>query len=111
MNVTFVLAQFYFSKQHILELMETNAIEYITYKQWVSVDQTTLETITKSVDDFMDSFIDKLSVLKHHSFITSQQSSFQNDIKSKLNDGKFLIICDFSENYSFMLQDEAQGFY
>ena len=45
-------------------------------KQWVSVDLCILETFSKSADDFVDTFCEKLRVLLH-SFIARQQSAFQ----------------------------------
>src|ERR1700761_957178 len=36
---------------------------------------------------------------------------FVNDTKNTLKVGEFLIWCDFSENFSFVLQNEAQGYY
>ena len=45
--------------------------------QWVSVDRSTLETITKPVDDYVDSFCDQIKLLIPHSFIAKQQSLFK----------------------------------
>jgi hypothetical protein len=36
---------------------------------------------------------------------------FLKDLKCNRQSGKFFVLCDFAENYSFVLQDEAQGFY
>ena len=49
---------------------------YVVYKQWVSVDQCTLETVSKSADDFVDAFCEKLQVLLPRSFIAKQKSAF-----------------------------------
>ena len=46
-----------------------------------------------------------------HSFIPKQRSLFQTNFQSVLLPGHFLVICDFSENYSFLLHDAAQGFH
>jgi hypothetical protein len=35
---------------------------------------------------------------------------FLKELKCNLQSGEFLVLCDFAENYSFVLQDEAQGF-
>ena len=83
--------------------MDDNYIDNIQYKQWVSVDRSTLETITKSADDFVDSFCDQIRLLIPHSFIAKQQSLFQTDAMSSLLPGQFLVIGDFSENYAFVL--------
>jgi len=86
-------------------------IDYVQYKQWVSTDRSTLETITKTTDEFVESFCEQLKLLLTHSFIAKQQSSFQLEAKSNLQSGVFQVIADFSENHSFVLQDEAQGFH
>ena len=49
--------------------MDNNLVDNIVYKQWVSVDQSTPKTISKSSDDFVDTFCEKLEVLLPHSFI------------------------------------------
>lgn len=45
------------------------------------------------------------------SFIATQQAAFYASSKANLKVGEFLVTADFSENYSFVLQDTAQGFY
>lgn len=98
-------------KERLTRLMDTNLIDSIVYKQWVSVDRCTLETIIKSADGFVDSFCEKLETLLPHSFIAKQQARFYTQLKEDLQPGEFLITADFSENYSFVLQDAAQGFH
>ena len=91
--------------------MDDNYIDSIQYKQWESVDRSTLETITKAVDDYVDSFCDQIKFLIPHSFIAKQQSFFQTDAVSTLLPRQFVVIGDFSGNYSFVMQDAAQGFH
>ena len=98
-------------KDYLNEVMDDNYIDSIQYKQWVSVDTSTLETITKPADDFVDSFCDQIKLLIPHSFIAKRQSLFQTDAMSSLLPGQFIVIGDFSENYAFVLQDAAQGFH
>ena len=74
---------------------------------WVSVDRTTLETHSMPADEFVELFCEKLDLLRPHSFIASQQSTFYKDCKLKLVPGEMLVTADFSENYSFVLQDAA----
>ena len=97
--------------ERLRELMDDNLVDNVVYKQWVSVDRCTLETVSKSADDFVDAFCEKLKVLLPHSFIAKQQSAFQTQVKSDLLPGELLVTADFSENYSFVLQDAAQGFH
>ena len=84
-------------------------IDTIQYKHWVSTDRSTLEMITKPAYEFVESFCEQLKSLLTHSFIAKQQSLFQMESKSYLQPGVFQVMADFSENYSFVLQDEAQG--
>ena len=95
----------------LVTLMDDNMIDDIVFKQWVSVDRSTLETMSKPVDEFIDLFCDKLNLLLSHSFTAIQQTSFYTECKSALQQGELLITADFSENYAFILQDAAQGFH
>ena len=63
------------------------------------------------VDEFVDMFCEKLEVLGPHAFIAAQQASFYRDCKSTLAPRELLVTLDFSENYSFVLQDAAQGYH
>jgi len=42
-----------------------------------------------------------------HSFIAREQASFYTTRKMTLKTGEFLVTADFSEKYSFVLQDAA----
>ena len=59
----------------------------------------------------MEAFDDKLEALIPHSFIAKQQSLYFNECKASLKLGEVLVQADFSENYSFVLQDAAQGYH
>jgi len=95
----------------LYKLMDDSMIDSVQYKQWVSTDRSTLETLSKPAEEFVELFCDLLTTLLTHSFIAKQQSAFQAEVKSKLKDGEFQVIADFAENYSFVLQDEVQGFH
>ncbi len=86
-------------------------IDTVTYKQWTAVDRSTLETVSEPSDEFVESLGEKLGALLPHSFIATQQSMFYKECKSSLKAGEFVVSADFSENYSFVLQDAAQGFH
>ena len=98
-------------KDVLMAIMDDNMIDYVNYKQWVSVDRSTLETVSKPADEFVELFCEKLELLLPHSFIATQQASFYKECKSTLQPGELLVTADFSENYSFILQDAAQGFH
>lgn len=91
---------------------EQNSIDTVTYKQWMQIDnKTTLEAITKQTEDFLNCLFDSLPKLLKHSFIASQQSAYLRYMKENLVENQCIVLCDFAENYSFILQDAAQGFH
>ena len=92
-------------------MLDDNVIDYVTFKQWVSVDRSTLDTFSKPADEFVEFFCDKLKLLIPHSFVATQQASFFSERKSTLQTGELIVQADFSENYAFVLQDAVQGFH
>lgn len=98
-------------KNKLKQLLEINDIDEIRFKQWICVDRDTLETMVKPADCFLDSLCEKLQILLPHSFIAKEQAAFLNKKKESLKENEFLVICDFSENVSFVVQDSVQGFH
>ena len=92
-------------------IFEKHMIDDISYKRWISTDRTTLETITKPVNEFIEEFCSNLKILKRHDYIAKHQSQFCAERKRTLGDGEMLILADFAENYAFILQDAAQGYH
>lgn len=85
--------------------------ETITFKQWLHTDRSSLETLVKPVDEFVDFLVAKLVQLTKHHFIAKSQSLCLKQIKTNLDDQCCLILADFAENYTCILQDAAQGFH
>jgi hypothetical protein len=50
------------------------------------------------------------SWITHH-YIAEAQAAYLTHSKENLTDDKIIIILDFAENYSFIVQDSVQGFY
>ena len=98
-------------REIIEEAFEENFIENVTYRQWVSVDRCSLETLQKSNEDFINVFCDKLTLLLIHDFIANQQSAFIHDKKENLEKSEFVVNLDLSENYNIVIQDEAQSYH
>ena len=97
-------------KEHVT-VLDNNMVDTVTYKQWTAVDQSTLETVSKSSDEFLESCGGKLEALLPHSFIATQQSMFYNQCMLSLKPDELVVSTDFSENYAFILQDAAQSFH
>ena len=86
-------------------------IAEVELKKWVTTDRSTLQTVKLSADDFIHEFCTQLEILQRHDFISRQQASCLKDTRESLQPGHFLVVCDFAENYSFVMQDEAQSFH
>ena len=97
--------------EELVTLLDENDMDQIVYKQWIATDRSTLETFCTPAEEFVETFCEKLELLRPHSFIASEQASFYTKCKTSLQAGEILVTVDFSENYSFILQDAAQGFH
>ena len=97
-----------FSLQHLECLEETLEIKFW---QWQSTDQTTLNTLTLPTDEFIELAASKLDKLTTHSFIAQSQAQYLKNRKDLLTFDTAIILGEFSENYSFVVQDEVQGYH
>ena len=93
------------------DIMDANMSDILQYKQWTSTDRSTMKTIVQPVDEFLQSFIQALKKLQRHDLIAKLQSNFVNDAKQELGPNEFIVIADFSENYSCICQDAIQSFH
>lgn len=84
-------------------------MDEITVKQWQKVDRRTMETVTLPLLPFLDKLCEQLQNIVPHSFIAEQQAAYLKHRKSIIATN--VVICDFSENYSFVIQDALQGFH
>lgn len=95
----------------LVEIFKTNNISKLRFKQWQQVDRCMLELIEKEPEEFAEILMEKVLDLIPHHFIAEQQGSFLKKIKDDLKATECIIICDFSENFSFVVQDAVQGFH
>lgn len=70
-----------------------------------------METVRKTIDEFITYFEQQLRTLIPHDFISHQQSKYFAERKENLKMNEMLIVCDFSENYSFLIQSAIQSFH
>ena len=96
---------------HLEQLFDENFIDEVSYKKWTNTDRSMLETVTEATEDFIVSFISLLKDYAKHSLLTTLQTSTYQDKKNGLQPGEVLVVCDFAENYSFVVQDEVQSFH
>ena len=83
----------------------------VTYTQWDSTDRTSLQTVTSSVDDFIDVLVYKVDSLTTHSFIAKSQAGYLRERKEAIDQKSCIILVDFAENYHYIVQDEVQGYH
>ncbi|KAK3909533.1 ARL14 effector protein [Frankliniella fusca] len=102
--------------QELVELvLDIECVDTITYQQWVKKSELkfwTLETVQKERDDFAFSLVSATESLILHDFIAAKQKEHFFQLKSNLlKSGEAVISLDFSENYSFMIQNSIQSFH
>ena len=82
----------------------------ITYSEWITEDG---QTVMKKTIDTADLFVEKLtSILQklcRHHFVSEEQSKYLKSLKEGLKEGECLILLDFAENYTLLIQDEVQS--
>ena len=97
--------------EKIEKYFDEQTIDRIEYKQWTTTDRANLETKVQSADEFLHSFTSSIPKVLQHDFIAKQQARFLQETKRTLKLGEFLVVGDFAENYSFIVQDAAQSFH
>lgn len=99
--------------ENLIEYLETafedKLIDDVTYKQWTHVDRTTLQTVVSSVDEYLLLLSEGLQKLLRHSYLVKKQNEFLKKKKEDLNANECIVICDFAENYAFVVQNAVQG--
>lgn len=55
--------------------------------------------------------IESIEKLTSHSYISRAQTSYLQKRKDNLDNNSAIVLLDFAENYSFVVQDEVQAFH
>ena len=97
--------------EQLQEIMDVNMVDSVQYQQWTQTDRSSLITIVQTDEEFLEEFIAMLKKLKYHDYIAKQQSSFVNELKENLKSDEYLVIADFSENYTCIVQDAIQSYH
>ena len=85
--------------------------ETVHYKQWLTTDHTTLQDFSMPLHEFMETLVKKSETLTTHHYIAKHQLVDLSALKENLGPEHAIIIIDFAENYSFVVQDAAQGYH
>lgn len=84
--------------------------DVVTFKQWSHSDKgCTLITRSEPVAAFVDELTRQYDNLMCHHYIAKSQAAFLSTCKASLDTETALILLDFAENYSFIVQDAVQG--
>lgn len=98
-------------KDILTTTLDENDIDDVMYRNWISKPRTSLEKFSKSSSEFINEFCSNIKNLSSHAFIAKEQASFTRSLKESLEETEFLVICDFAENYAFVIQNAAPGFH
>lgn len=98
--------------EYLVQIFEDSDPEAtIEFKQWIQTDRANLISNQLSVEEFVKDVSAKLTNLSVHHYIAKHQANYLKRLKENLQEDKLVILMDFAENYSFMMQDEIQGFH
>lgn len=97
--------------EQIERVFDENFIDTVTFKKWTCTDRSNLETVVQKIDEFLPEFLITLRDYQKHAFLTKMQSNYYKELKETLQQGEVLVVLDFAENYSFVVQDEVQSFH
>ncbi|GBO21271.1 hypothetical protein AVEN_250389-1 [Araneus ventricosus] len=104
------------SKDNFVQFLQSKFEDYddediVEYNQWVSTDRTEMIRYSTSVGELIEKLVEKLNKLIPHSYIAKSQASFFKNLKGTASSNTAVVSMDFSENYAFTIQDEAQGYH
>ena len=97
-------------KNFLQERTDQDADE-IEYLQWVTTDRADLLKVQQPVDDFVIKLAECIKELTRHHHIAKSQTNFLRNLKTQLQREECVIACDFSENFSIIIQDAIQGYH
>lgn len=83
----------------------------IDFKQWAKVDKAYLLSMKLPIYEFIELLVEKLNDNTSYSFIARAQSDYLKKLKETLESNEVIMLGDFAENYSFVIQDEVQGYH
>ena len=94
-----------------LENAYTDFDEEVSFQQWQSTDRSDLVTVVMQAHEFIDFLVEKIDTLTSHSCIAKCQSKYLQRRKVEIEPDTVIAIGDFTENYTFVVQDEVQFFH
>ena len=90
--------------------IDENDDSCIDKKQWKKTDRSELLSLTETTSSFIHT-INKLQELTVYSYIAKSQAASLIKFKNELTSAEVIVLCNFAENYEFVLQDKIQSFH
>lgn len=69
-----------------------------------NIERVCLENIVISSEEFVSTFSEQIQQLIPHDFIAKKQSEHLRLCKEMLQRGEYVVVSDFSQNYTFVIQ-------
>ncbi|KAK2718570.1 hypothetical protein QYM36_005787 [Artemia franciscana] len=85
--------------------------EEIIISQWVNTDRTEMVKQSISIEGFISLLSKPIENLIPHSYITKSQSKTFKKLKEDPPLNTAIVVMDFSENYSYTIQNEFQSYH
>ena len=85
--------------------------EVITYQEWTPQERSKLIDQVCNYNKLLDSAFKKFYRLLTHHFTSIHQSKYVKNRKKDFDNETSLVFMDFSENFTFVIQNEVQAHY
>ena len=94
-----------------LESQFSDFDDEITFQQWQSTDKMDLIQQTLDIDDFIKLTVKSIDNLISHSFTAKCQGRYWKGRRDTLEKDRVMVLGDFAENYTFVVQKEVQSYH
>ena len=98
-------------REYLETLLDGHEDVHVTFQQWQTTDRSMMVTQTLNVDEFIELLVGAIDNLTSHSYIAECQTNYLKRRKEELPDNCALVLGDFAEKYTFVVQDEIQSFH
>ena len=87
-------------------------IENLSYYKWQKGNKIyTMIQLNSTIEEFVDEVCKQAKFMCEHHYIRNSQATYLEHCKSTLPEDNALVLLDFVQNYSFVIQDAIQGYH
>ena len=97
--------------EYLYQIIPDNTEEEINFQEWESADRTTIVNMVMQKFEFIEFLAKKIDLLTAHSYIAKSQAKYLSILKENLLSSTCIMLADFAENYSMVVQDAVQGWH